>query len=63
MINALVSHEMRNPLNSVNAMILKIKMLQNKLLTGIESNSISTNDLESEVLQFLGELSRSCDTL
>ena len=57
MINALVSHEMRNPLNSVNAMILKIKMLQNKLLTGIESNSISTKDLESEVLQFLGELS------
>ena len=31
MINALVSHEMRNPLNSINAMILKIKMLLEKL--------------------------------
>ena len=27
MINALVSHEMRNPLNSINSMILKIRML------------------------------------
>ena len=63
MINALVSHEMRNPLNSVNAMILKIKMLQHKLLVGIESNSIESKDLKCEVLIFLEELNGSCDTL
>ena len=47
MINALVSHEMRNPLNSINAMILKIKMLLGKMNETVEHENLEGNELKA----------------
>ena len=41
-INAIVSHEMRNPLNSILAMVSKIKFIQEKMQVTLRDSEISS---------------------
>ena len=63
MINALVSHEMRNPLNSINAMILKIKMLLQKMDSHLDDHEMPENELREKLQRAQKELFESCEVL
>ena len=54
----MVSHEMRNPLNSINSMILKIKMLLESL-----QGVVAEQKLHKNIVKTIKELFNSCDVL
>ena len=63
MINALVSHEMRNPLNSISSMILKLKLLLETLYTNVNNPHLNGDGVKKEVLRFADEMFEACDVL
>jgi signal transduction histidine kinase len=61
-VNATVSHEMRNPLNSIHSQNLKMKDLVKTLLRLFESGCLKTfNDAKYEVLIFVNEIEESLE--
>ena len=63
LINALVSHEMRNPLNSINSMIMKLKLVIETLYGNVVNPSLSDSDFRKEVLSFVDDMTETCDVL
>ncbi len=53
LINATVSHEMRNPLNSINSQIIKMKKLNLKIKELIEDGQIITVDHLKEKIKLI----------
>ena len=54
---------MRNPLNSINAMILKIKMILDNLNEHVSKEGISQEDLIKIVEESMEEMFDSCSVL
>ena len=62
-INALVSHEMRNPLNAIAAMILSIKEQSNLMLNLIELPDFSWQTVSDQFLEAVKTIIHSCGVL
>ena len=57
MINAMVSHELRNPLNSIQNQNMHQQIINDKILELIQDDSISdTVDLRERMIRMLPEL-------
>ena len=61
-INAIVSHEMRNPLNSILAMINKIKHVKENIFLFLLTPNIP-EEMKERMNSFLDELTISTRTL
>ena len=56
MINALVSHEMRNPLNSIATMIIKNMDLSGAILKLIQDQTLSVQKLRFGIKHVLDQI-------
>ena len=62
-INALVSHEMRNPLNSINAQIIRIKSNIEKMYKDLFEPDSSYSEIKTNILKIVDNTLESCDIL
>ena len=56
MINATVSHELRNPLNSIVAMNIHKEMIYKKLLLIIQDKKLTQEEIEAKTKALFAEL-------
>jgi len=63
MTNALVSHEMRNPLSSIFSMIEKIVFLACNLEYATDDTSLNVDNLRKKIASDVTQIFESCQTL
>lgn len=62
-INALVSHEMRNPLNAINGMVFKIKSVYESIKAEFRNKDNSVKQLTESIDDSLTQINDCSETL